>query len=426
MAAALGAFATAGRFAGLPLSAARAEGRAVRTSKRLCIAEFTPFREDPPDKIQRRFDLYKQLGFGTLRTNIAWRQLETSPGNWRIPDYLRHYLAMAAERGFRLKISPETMGGPPGWFLNAHPDMKILNAENEFSQSDLSLWHPDLRTVLAAKTDALFRSLAELGVFRLTDFIFADLGPASEPIYPAAWTQGKANCRGSSPWFYGDRARDAFAAAMATKYRDIAAANLAWGTSFTGWATVSMPLPGETPGRLWDDALIWYRDSKRDFIRWQVANYRQALNRYAPGAHINMIIFVSGHHIEAAEWAQSVRSGLPDCQLTIMSDSEFLIDLASETGCWLQYPAVENDEEASYLHQYVLRRGLRTPMWGENVGVEKVADDPGHLADVVLADDFYGLDYVRSKFLFGADGVTPNETFAAAAQAFQRLLNAWA
>jgi len=64
-------------------------------------------------------------------------------------------------------------------------------------------------------------------------------------------------------------------------------------------------------------------------------------------------------------------------------------------------------------------------LWGENVGVEGVARDPGHLADVVLANGLYGMDYIRSSRIFGPDHVTPNETFPALATACQRLLAAW-
>ena len=424
-AAAIGAYALAGRLPAVWLGSAHAASPS-RATPRLSMAEYVPYRQDAPEKIQRRFDLYTQLGFGTLRTNIAWRHLETSEGNWREPEYLKNYIGQAIRNGFRLKIAPETLGGPPAWYLDAHPDARIRNATNEYSKNDLSLWYPDLRALLAEKTDRLFSHLVQLGVFQATDFLFVDLGPASEPIYPAAWTMGKSGCRGSTPWFYDSYAQAAFAQTMSAKYGSLAHANRAWGTNFSTWADVRTPLPGQYPGVLWDDALTWYRDSKRSFIRWQVANYQRAVNRYAPpGAHPHLIIFVSGRHIPPDEWRQAVTSAMPDCQLSIMSDSEFLMELAKETGCWLQYPAVENDDEAHYLRQYMKSHGITEPIWGENVGVEPVARDPDHLADVVLAEDFYGLDYVRSSLLFGADGVTPNETFAALARACQRLRRAW-
>jgi hypothetical protein len=74
----------------------------------------------------------------------------------------------------------------------------------------------------------------------------------------------------------------------------------------------------------------------------------------------------------------------------------------------------------------MVSNGIRVPIFGENVGVNAVASRPGHLADVVLAENFYGLDYVRSNFLFQPDGVTPNELSTELGRATRRLRNAWA
>jgi hypothetical protein len=284
-----------------------------------------------------------------------------------------------------------------------------------------------LQTLLAEKTARLFDFAAQLGVFPESDTIFVDLGPASEPIYPAAWTLGKKSCQGSTPWFYDAHAHAAFARAMQRQYGSLRLANAAWGTGFANWAAVRPPLPGQYPGALWADALGWYRDSKRDFVRWQIANYRRALTAHTPGIRLHkLIVFISGHHIEPDEWQRAVATAMPDCSLAIMSDSEFLMTLAQETGCWLQYPAIENADEADYLRRFMAGHGIRVPIFGENVGVNAVASRPGHLADVVLAENFFGLDYVRSNFLFQPDGVTPNEISAALREATTRLRHAWA
>jgi hypothetical protein len=66
-------------------------------------------------------------------------------------------------------------------------------------------------------------------------------------------------------------ARRSFVNAMKKKYHsNIALANAAWGTKsdFKSWEDVKLPIPGQHPGQMWSDALLWYRDSKRYFVRW--------------------------------------------------------------------------------------------------------------------------------------------------------------
>jgi hypothetical protein len=394
--------------------------------QRLCMAEDAAFLRDPPAIIARRFDLYRAFGFGTLRAAIAWRRVEKSPGDWTGAAYLEPYFAQAIAAGFRLKLGVETLGAPPGWFLRAHDDAAIRNAQGEISQNDLSLWYSGLHDVLSAKTARLFARLAEMRVLPAVDWIFADLGPASEPIYPAAWTQGKSACAEATPWFYGAYARADFVRAMQAKYRAPAALNAAWGTSFSDWSGIALPVPGAQTGAIWADALTWYRDSKRDLIRWQVRNYQAAIERYAqPGARPGLIIMVPGRHVRPEEWQAAVAAGVPSCSLAIMTDTEFLLDLARETGCALQYTADENGDEVAYLRQYMQARGNTQKLWGENVGTAPVAARPDHIVDVVLANRLYGMDYIRSSRIFEDDGVTPNAVAGAVARACRRVLSAW-
>jgi len=404
----------------------RAQTRPAPQERRLCMVEDVNYLKDPAEILQRRFDLYRQLGFGTLRTSIAWRRVEVAEGDWSGSAYLQAYLERAIGSGFRLKMAVETLGAPPGWFLRAHQDAGIRNAESEISQNDLSPWYPGLRSVLAEKTGRLFQKLADLRVFGAIDWIFADLGPASEPIYPAAWTQGKSGCQQATPWFYGNHAQASFARAMAQKYRSLDAANAVWGMRFSDWPDVRLPLPGSAAGPIWQDALVWYRDSKRSFIRWQVTNYQHALATYAPAAaRPGLIIMVPGRHVRQEEWRRAIMSGVPDCSLAIMTDSEFLLDLANETGCALQYTADENADEVQYLCAYMRAHGNAQKLWGENVGTPPVADHPNHIADVILDNGLYGMDYVRSSRIFEPDGVTPNAVAGELAQACRRLREGW-
>ena len=268
--------------------------------------------------------------------------------DWRPPVFLADYLRKAIAGGFRLKLTVGTVGAPAGWYLKAHPDARIRNADGEVSANDMSLWYPGLHALLAEKTDRLFGYIARLGLVGATDFVFVDLGPASEPLYPAPGTMGETQTHG--PWFYDEHAESAFARAVRQKYPSLVEANRSWATNFTAWQELRLPRPGEHPGGLWHDALLWYRDSKRRFVRWQVANYQRALRKYAPaGARTRLIIMVPGSHTQPAEWRRAERSGNPDYNLTIMTDSEFLLDLSKATDCWLQYTGVENEKEVAYL-----------------------------------------------------------------------------
>lgn len=355
---------------------------------------------------------------------MSWGGFEHSEGQWQAPPFLTRYLNQAIANRFRLRLPVATLSAPPRWFLDGNPDARIRNAAGEFSTSDLSFWYPGLEGLLAEKTDRLFDVLARSRIMAATDFIFVDLGPAGEPIYPAPWTMHEKETHG--PWFYDEHAAKAFAGAMRGKYSALAVANRAWGTDFPAWDAVRLPRLGEHPGALWQDALVWYRDSKRHFIRWQVANYRRALNKYAgAAAPTRLVIMVPGSHVRADDWLEAAHSGNPDRRLTIMTDSEFLLELAKETNCWLQYTGVENEEEVHYLRSYMQAHGINQPMWGENAGTPADASNPHHLAEVVRGNGLYGLEYVNSQYFFEADGTTPTPTFAAAQKAFGQLRRAW-
>jgi len=396
------------------------------TSARLCMAEDLRFFQGPAEHVQRRFDYYRQLGFGTLRANVGWRHLEVAQGDWSGQPALQRHLDLAVRNGFRLKIAVETIGAPPAWFLDAHPDALLRNAHQEESRNDLSLWYPKLRETIEEKTTRLFGRIRDFGLFPYIDWVFADLGPASEPIYPAIWTQGKSGCHTATPWFYGAHAQEAFGQAMRAKYGSVKHANASWGTYFRDWPEMALPVLGTQNAPLWHDVLIWYRDSKRDFITWQVGNYRRAIERFAPAAaRPQLIIMVPGRHIKPQQWQSAEQSGLPDCALTVMADTEFLLDLGQSRKCALQYTADENGDEVAYLRSYMLQHGNTQILWGENVGVPGVADHPDHIADVILANHLYGMDYVRASDIFEADGMTPNAVFAELAEACGRLRRAW-
>lgn len=400
----------------------RASGRSM--NPRLSIADPQSFVLQPASMIQRRFDMYKQIGVGTLRVGLGWWGQEFGDGNWAASNRLP-YFRLAVQNGFRLKMQIGTLSATPQWFMDKYPAARILSRDRRASVSDISYWYPDLHAILSAKADHLFGYLAEQGLFNSIDSVILDCGPAGEPIYPAAWTlPAGATVANESFWFYDPYAQASFAPAMNTQYGGaLDVANRAWGTSFTTWSNVQVPEPGTRPGPMWRDVLTWYRDTKRSFVAWQVANYKTLLQRYARSTMPTLLLMVPGSHISNAEWLAAIGSGDGDYGVKIMSDSEYLLDLAADTGCWLQYTGVENGAEVAYLQSYMNSSGKQVPMWGENAGSLQVGRNPQLIADVIKQNDLYGFEFIGAGFVFDKAGINPNEIFRKLAHAYSTALS---
>lgn len=266
---------------------------------------------------------------------------------------------------------------------------------------------------MAAKADALFGYLAEQKLFDAIDYIFVDCGPAAEPIYPANWTLGPEFAgRDTSFWFYDPNAQTDFAPKMRAAYGGLLSdANRAWGTSFARWGEVRIPEVGTQPGAMWSDVLVWYRNAKRDFIAWQIANYQAQLRRHAGEHSPKLVLMIPGSHIPTAAWQKAIREGGGDVAVRLMGDSEYLIEVAAKSGCWLQYTGVENEAEVAYLVGYIKAHGLQAPMWGENGGSTRVGANPQGIANVISRNKLYGMEYINAGFIFDEDGLSRNAKF---------------
>lgn len=392
---------------------------AGETVPRCCMTDGGGYYGDAPDLIARRFALYRQIGVRMLRVEIGWRNFETSDGHWD-DGASSAYLDAVQKSGFDLKLIVGTIMAPPRWFLDAHPEARIVNQDGGVSYNTVSYWYPGLHDLLERKATQQFEFLKRTGLLKRTRLVIADFGPAGEPIYPAMWTLGPGFTE-ETFFCYDDNARNDFRTKMRAKYATVGAANAAWKTEFRDWSEVGVPKPGTHPGRFWEDVLTWYRDAKRDFVVWQIRNFQSHVKKYL-GNRAKVLVYVPGSDIRDEEWADAVRTGSGDASVRLMADSRWLLTTAVKMGCVLQYTGAENRAEVEHLRAFLDANGMRdVSFWAENAGVEVAAADPLALADIVLKNRLLGLDFTHSHFLFGPDHITPNAILPLLRQAYAKI-----
>jgi hypothetical protein len=371
-------------------------------------------------EFQSRLDLYRQAGIGILRTDIGWRDREKANGIFQDPE-AQAFLQLAHNNSFLLKANIGAFASPPDWFFNVHPDAQLVNEVGLKSTNAISYWFPGLYDLLEQKDDELFAYASTEGLLSSVAYLIVPLGPAGEPLYPPSWTTSEPN-KPIRFWFFDRNAQADFPLKMREKYRLIHRANTKWGTHFKDWSRVEIPSVGTQPGPMWRDVLGWYRDTKRAFIRWQVMHYRRLIAKYygarpAP----KLLILVPGDHITAFEMDAAVTSGGGNDQLKMMSDSEFLLDVAHSVDAYIQYTGIPNMGELEYLEQYMRDHKYSLPLWGENAGNK---GDPKELDAEVLLNGLYGQEYIGAN-IFESDRVTPTAQYFDLKDAHVWLKNAW-
>ena len=387
-----------------------------------CMTDGTGLYETPEADIRHRFRLYENMGINMLRVTTGWSRLEKQEGVLD-DSTVRPYLDMVKDRSntFKVKMIPGTIMASTDWYRIAHPDMRFRSELGYYTTYQcMSYWYVNLHSILSEKASLVFNHMAnDLQIMDQVDSVAVDLGPAGEPIYPVPWMLGSSYTGGYVFWFYSQNAFDSFSNKMQEKYADIAVANSTWSTSFASWNDVIIYQPGVKPGPYWNDVLTWYRDSKRDFIKWQVQNYKDQLAVYAPGRDIKLIIYVPGSAYTDADWASAVATGNGAPSIKMMSDSRFLVELAQEEGLVLQYTGFENTSQCDYLRKFMDANGIFIPIYGENAGSQ--GEYPLELADNVLNYHFSGIDYTHASNLFEADQVTPRQNLYDLIKACLRL-----
>jgi len=390
---------------------------------RLCIADNPNLHKLTAEQLQSRLNSFRDLGFGMIRTGIGRYGLHPEQDT---PDLVQKlaFARQAITTGYKLKLQVGSWSAPPEEVLRVHSEARILNRLGETPPDFLSPWYPGLKDLLRRQAEAFFAYIARTGLMPAVTALIVDLGPAGEPIYPAAWVLGKEAPADYSFWFYDEYAQAAFGRDMQFRYsNDIRRANRRWQADFKTWADVQIPHPKSHPGAMWEDVITWYRDAKRAVIRFQVSTCKALVaQHYKAAVQPQIIMLVPGSHLRADEIRQAISTGDGDYGVKLMLDTEFVLDLAHEQGCAVQYTGAENEPEVEYVLQYMQSKGYAMSVWAENAGGD-AALNPERLAGIVIKANLYGLDYINANSVVAVDGVTPNSVMPKLASACKRLLN---
>ena len=372
-----------------------------------CMTDPATWVYHSPAMNQARFDLYKEIGVTVLRAEYRWDMAENAEGAWRTEDQFYNYLQLAKENGFRIKLILGTLSDRPAWFATKHPETKLFNPDGIQAAGSLSYWYDGFEEAVTRVTRKMIETLKEKDLWDNVDYIIPSLGTAGEPIYPPQWTQPAIS--EESFWCYGDNAKADFRAKMREKYKaDLVEANKVWQTDFATWEDVTVLLPGEKKGLYWNDVLTWYRDSKREKVKWIIDFTVKELE----GTGKKVIVYIPGVQYTQAEWNAALTSNTGGTgAIRIMDDTDYLLDFAAEKGAMVQYtgmsPGSENVKELTRVCQYLKNRNFNVPVWGENVGDEGTASKISNLQNQVNSNKLYGFDYTHSAYLFQNDKKTP-------------------
>jgi hypothetical protein len=163
--------------------------------------------------------------------------------------------------------------------------------------------------------------------------------------------------------------------------------------------------------------LAWYRDSKRDYITWQV----EQMQALAPDKKV--IIYVPGTAYTQENWDEAIRTGRGNDNIMIMTDTKFLVDLAARKKCMLQYTGMPLDSELHNIRTYIDSKKYDVEMWGENAGMLQFASDPEGLVRSIIKYKLFGLDYTHGYFLFKDKSFEPSENMTRLQKAFELMDN---
>ncbi len=390
---------------------------------RICFSDHPDWEHHPAERIRHRYDLYKQSGCQMIRVHALWRAFEPQEGQW--DESARDtFLDEVKRSGFKIKLIPGVMMEPPQWLYRKYPGTRMIDQYGHYSRNCISHWYPGLKELLASKLRRILKTLETKDMLHQVEHVVIDLGPAGEGIYPANWTMASipgAEVRKEEAFAcYSPLAQQDFRREMQKKYGGIETANRAWGTAFEGWDAVEIPQPGTIKGKFWKDVLLWYRDSKRKTFRLQIENVVECIKEF--NLQAKPMVYLPGQSLWPEDIEECAKTGDGNHRVRLMIDNEYLMKLAHSYGCILQNTGFENVPEVHAMKRRMKRDGIdHTQVWGENAGHLRGAGNPVKLANIVIDEGLWGLDYTHTLFVFEEDSVTPNERLPELVEAVRLL-----
>lgn len=362
----------------------------------LCVTEGSvPLDKD---SIFARFEDYKNMGVTCVRIDMYW---SGSGSSLAMQSSTKYHLEAARQYGLKLKLIIN-----PGGSNHSAQDSKLMDASGRYSINAISPWYKDAQSYTEQFVRNQLKVILSSGYEDVIAGIVAGLGPAGEPLYPPAWTQG--NGSDEVMWCYADNAQADFRAEMEKKYGDIAKANKSWGTNYSSFSAVSVPKEGEVRGKMWNDVLTWYRDSKREFMTMQVDVFQALMQEYEI-SDIPLILYLPGADYTQKQWDACVSTGTAINGIKFMCDNEFTVQLAAEKGCILQYTGITGTSGLKLLRDFMFENDYAyIPVMGENAGGSEAAAQAKLLHSIITEYKLWGIDYTHSHWLYEADGKTPS------------------
>lgn len=364
------------------------------------------------EALQKRFQDYVTMGVKTLRYETQWVSL--SKGKWSLSGESQDTLQAAIDAGLRLKLISPTIMVPQSW-VTSDPDAAMINYNGVRATNTISYWYDGIYDYTSDAINCQLEKYAELGILDHVDALIVDFGPAGEPLYPAAWTQTgdleNPDNAATSMWCYGENAVQDFRETMLEKYGGIEAINGAWGTELAAMDAFQMPLPGTVKGQQWEDILIWYLESKREFVERQIQIFQDAVNTHTEG-RVKLILYMPGASFSQAQWDECVETGDATFAMLIGSENEFIVRMADQYDCLLQFTGLPGIGPLKQVRQWMYAEGYgNIPVLGENYADYASSCDPEALHQVIEDFNLAGLDYTFTKFLYEEDGMTPSEIY---------------
>ena len=354
-----------------------------------------------------RFERYAQMGIKTIRIETVWNS--QGKGDWSIDPMTNTILQTAIDEGLRLKLISPTIMSPEAWVLE-DPDAWLYSHDGTKAINTLSYWYDGLYEYTEDAINGQLEEYERLGILDHIDALIVDFGPAGEPLYPAAWTQGAGlenpENEATKMWCYGDNAVADFKATMMEKYGSLEAINKAWGMKLASMADFRMPKPGDVKGQQWEDVLTWYLESKREFIDKQIQIFKKAVETHTDG-RVQLILYMPGASFTQGEWDECVETGTATFAVRIASENEFLVEMADKYGCLLQFTGLPSIASLKQVRQWMYTNGYgHIPVFGENVASLGASQSPEGLYQTIEDFNLAGIDYTFTNYLWNEDWVT--------------------